>query len=165
VRTWWDIARLGTFGDTLSAGDSGLRLGLFKKRDLGLYLTGTAKGVERMRRAAGFLDARRESPLESLSMSKFIDWAIPLPEPQHEILDTKGEVLARVDFWWECGVVGEADGRLKYARESTLYAEKRREDALRELGLEVIRWSWSDVLGQPDRLRRRILLALDRARR
>ncbi|MDM7889461.1 hypothetical protein QUG98_13460 [Curtobacterium sp. RHCJP20] len=40
----------------------------------------------------------------------------------------------RVDFWWpSAGIIGEFDGRVKYDHPSTLWSEKRREDALRRL--------------------------------
>jgi hypothetical protein len=54
--------------------------------------------------------------------------------------------VARVDFYWdELGVVGEADGRLKYSDGSDLYAEKRRQEAIEDLGLRCVRWGWSDL--------------------
>ena len=62
-------------------------------------------------------------------------------------------------------MVGEADGRLKYDTREVLYAEKRREDRLRALGLAVIRWGWSDLAGKEagERLRRRLLDAVGQA--
>ncbi len=57
----------------------------------------------------------------------------------------------RVDFWWsQQGVIGEADGRVKYTDEDVLWREKRRRDALEELGLRVVRWSWTDVTTHRD---------------
>jgi hypothetical protein len=42
------------------------------------------------------------------------------------------------------GVIIEADGRAKYAAPEDLWREKRREDAVRELGFEVIRFVYAD---------------------
>jgi hypothetical protein len=56
--------------------------------------------------------------------------------------------IGRVDFYWEeFGVIGEADGRSKYAEPGALYAEKRREDRLRRHAgcRELIRWGWTDL--------------------
>lgn len=56
--------------------------------------------------------------------------------------------------------MGEFDGRLKYraggvrdarAPEERVWAEKRREDRLRALGLRVVRWTWETAL-DPARL-------------
>ena len=66
--------------------------------------------------------------------------------------------------------LGEFDGRLKYGRmlhgdadlEDVLWQEKCREDALRELGWEIVRWVWAD-LWQPSRLVERIERAFARA--
>ncbi|MDP9182401.1 MAG: hypothetical protein M3P04_06445 [Actinomycetota bacterium] len=55
-------------------------------------------------------------------------------------------VLARMRRWPHVSrahhLVGEADGRAKYGAVEDLYAEKRREEGLRDLGLEVVRWGW-----------------------
>lgn len=69
------------------------------------------------------------------------------------------ELLGRVDFWWpDLHLVGEFDGRLKYRAElggarakDTVWREKLREDALRALGLRIVRWTWDDAL-HPARL-------------
>ena len=41
--------------------------------------------------------------------------------------------------------MGEADGRGKYTDAGVLYAEKQREDWLRDHGLEVVRWTPADL--------------------
>ncbi|MEZ5211101.1 hypothetical protein [Gordonia sp. (in: high G+C Gram-positive bacteria)] len=56
----------------------------------------------------------------------------------------------RVDFDWAGRLIGECDGMVKYdellrpgeSAETTMAAEKRRELALRRLGLTVVRWNW-----------------------
>ena len=72
--------------------------------------------------------------------------------------------MGRVEFLW-CAqrTVGEADGRLKYATRDDLWAEKRREDALRDAGFEVVRFGWADVLHRPEVLRDRVRRAFARA--
>lgn len=45
-----------------------------------------------------------------------------------------------------------------------VYAEKLREDALRDLGWQVVRWGWAD-LRDPAELRRRLERAFQRGRR
>jgi very-short-patch-repair endonuclease len=65
---------------------------------------------------------------------------------QQVILDEHGSFVARVDFYWDdCGVVGEADGALKYDGRQALMAERRRQQALEDLGLIIVRWEWSDL--------------------
>lgn len=56
-------------------------------------------------------------------------------------------------MWEEHQTLGEFDGRVKYGRllrpgqrpEDVLWAEKLREDALRDLGWQVVRWTWADL--------------------
>jgi very-short-patch-repair endonuclease len=69
-----------------------------------------------------------------------------MPQEQVTIRDDRGNTVGRVDFLWDdVRVIGEADGALKYQEPSDLYREKRREDLLRSLGFQVIRWGWSDL--------------------
>jgi hypothetical protein len=79
---------------------------------------------------------------------------LPAPELQHEILGPGGRVLARVDFCWEGKrTIGEYDGKIKYGRllrpgqriEDVIFDEKVREDALRDLGWQIVRWLWRDL--------------------
>ena len=67
--------------------------------------------------------------------------------------------------------IGEFDGRVKYGRllkpgqsvEQIVDEEKLREDALRDLGWQVVRWVWRD-LHRSGILRDRVLRAFARAR-
>jgi very-short-patch-repair endonuclease len=92
-------------------------------------------------------------------------------EPQVEIEDRTGRVRARVDgLIASDDVVVEFDGAMKYRvdrsvaeDDNPLYAEKRREDLLRELGFEVVRLTWADLL-HPERVDAKIRAAVARAR-
>lgn len=67
------------------------------------------------------------------------------------IRDSRGTFLGRVDFFWEReGVIGEFDGLAKYgadgiAAATAVHREKLREDAVRDAGYEVVRWTWKDL--------------------
>ena len=61
---------------------------------------------------------------------------------------------AYTDFGWaRQRTVGEFDGKVKYGRllepgqdvGEVVYAEKLREDAIRDEGLKVVRWTWQDL--------------------
>jgi hypothetical protein len=76
-----------------------------------------------------------------------------------------------VDFYWEeHKTVGEFDGKIKYGRllkpgqriEDVIFDEKIREDAVRDLGLQVVRWITRDLY-RPGVLRERVLRAFARA--
>lgn len=113
------------------------------------------RGSARARQLPGLVDARSESPGESLLRLIAVRAGIVL-EPQYIVRDARGDFVARCDF----RVAGtrtlvEFDGRMKYDDRSVLFAEKRREDELRGLGWQVVRVVWAD-LGQPAQIIRRV---------
>ncbi|SDQ74146.1 hypothetical protein [Quadrisphaera sp. DSM 44207] len=128
--------------------------------------------AERARGRVRLVDPRRESWLESWSVVRLHERGVPLPEPQAVVHDRRGRFLARVDWWWpQHGVVGEADGRVKYRRagirtpedaDRLLREEKGREDRLRDAGLEVVRYGTRDADGGIEELLDRVGRALAR---
>lgn len=121
----------------------------------------TTRGPSRaLLTAIGLADARRESPLESLSFGEMCRVGLPLPVLQHRIETDLGVFFA--DFAWpERMVLGEADGLVKYTRPEDAARERVREGALRDLGFQVIRWTWNDMRLDPIAVLRRLKAALD----
>jgi hypothetical protein len=117
-------------------------------------------------------DARAESPGES--RVRYICWShgLPAPQTQFEVRDEHANVVAVTDFAWkEHGLLGEFDGRTKYGRllkpgqrpEDVVFAEKEREDLVRELtGFGMVRFVWSHC-NDPAELARRVRRKLRRA--
>lgn len=163
LRTWLDIARTMSLADALAAGDHAVRAGLMtvaQARHASAALPPGARGRRAAILAAAHLDPHRESPLESWSWARFVEWRLPLPSCQSVVFDDDGTFLARTDFEWEARrIVGEVDGAVKYRERSDLYAEKRREDAIRSTGRRVVRWGAGD-LRQGTVLRARLLSLL-----
>jgi hypothetical protein len=147
ARTVVDLARHLAFEESLVSIDSALRQGLATPAEIARVLDDCSAWprARRARTAVLHGDGRSESALESLSRGVLILARLPAPELQQIVADADG-LVGRVDFLWsEAGLVGEADGRGKYDSPSTLWAEKRREDRLREAGFRVVRWGWEDV--------------------
>jgi len=100
-------------------------------------------------------DGRSESVGESRTRYFFFRQGLPVPVPQYEVWDARGQLLARVDFAWpELGVYLEFDGKEKYQQfrrdgESVLdvvLREKRREERICRLtGWRCIRIVWADL--------------------
>jgi hypothetical protein len=91
--------------------------------------------------------------------------------PQQDIFDENGQFVARVDFCWkEQRTIGEFDGKIKYGKlrkpgqslEDAIFAEKLREDSLRDLGWQIVRWIWADLYRRGV-IRDRVLRAFARA--
>jgi hypothetical protein len=130
------------------------------------------RGMLQARRAINFLDARSESPGESYSRVVLDRIGVPAPVPQYEVWD-QGVLIVRADFGWEeFRTLGEFDGKDKYGRllrpgqtaAYAVFAEKRREDAQRDLGWQIVRWLWEDLY-HPEELRRRLERAFERGLR
>jgi very-short-patch-repair endonuclease len=113
-----------------------------------LILCARWPGVRAAREAASRADGRSESVLETRSRLKIGEFDLAKPEPQTRIGNEWGGFVARGDFYWdELGVVGEADGDIKYdgSQADALVLEKRRQAALEDLGVEVVRWGNADL--------------------
>jgi hypothetical protein len=157
----------------LVAGDAALRQALVTPDQLRRACAALRgqRGLTRARAAVGWCDGRHESPGESLT-------AFTLRTLGYEFEPQFGPGLSgpaggelRVDFLIQgTRVVVEFDGRVKYlARDEgeaqrILFAEKVREDALRDAGYEVVRLTWSD-LDKPELVRARIEAAILRSAR
>lgn len=155
ARTVVDLARMLPFADAVAVADAALRRGLAPD-GLDAQLEGGRRrpGVAAARRVVAFADGRSESAGESHSRVVLHRIGLPPTSLQHEVFDEAGVLLGRGDFGYaEHRTVGEFDGRIKYGRllragqtaADAVYAEKRREDALRDAGWQVVRWSWSDL--------------------
>lgn len=96
--------------------------------------------------------------------------AVPMPWQQVSVYDDDGMFVARSDFGSSIGVLGEFDGKNKYRQflrpgetaDDVVAAEKARENRLRELGWDVVRWQWEDLV-TPQKLLRLLRKGFERA--
>ena len=114
---------------------------------------------------AHLADARLESVGEDRFSYLVFKQGLAKPEPQFEVFDEIGTMVARLDFAWpELGVFVEFDGKVKYERhrregetlEEFLMREKKREELVCQLtGWSCIRITWAD-LARPELVATRI---------
>ena len=119
----------------------------------------------RTRAVFSFAESRAESPLESVSRVNMRAIGVPRPRLQVPYYDAKG-FIGEPDFSWEeFGLIGEADGDVKYTNpelrsgrtaEQVIIDEKVREDRFRALPRGVARWRWNVAIS-PSALRRRLV--------
>lgn len=155
ARTVVDLARRLPFGPAVAAGDAALRQGLSRTELEGVLLSSAGRpGLAAARRVCRFLDGRSESAGESLSRVALHRLGLAPSTLQLEVHDDAGALVARCDFGWEEErILGEFDGRVKYGRllrpgqepGDVVWAEKQREDALRDLAWQMVRWTWADL--------------------
>jgi very-short-patch-repair endonuclease len=172
VRTALDLARSLPFEAAVVALDASLAAQAVRAEHLAERLfdiTGTP-GSRAGARAVRFADGRSESVGESRSRVLLHRLGLPPSDIQFRVTAPGGGFVAQTDFVWEEErLVGEFDGRVKYGRllrpgqspGDVVFEEKRREDAIRDEGWSVVRWTWGD-LQQPDRLAARVRRALRR---
>ena len=156
ARTVADIAREHGLWDAVVAGDAALQRGCLTYEALEDVVAGCVRwpGIRRARGLAVLLDGRSESPLESVSRLLVSRLGFPDPVLQAKIARPSGQVVARVDlFWDDVGLVGEVDGREKYRidgdrvadAQATLHEQRRRQERLEDLGLVVVRWGIEEI--------------------
>ncbi|GGG19468.1 hypothetical protein GCM10007304_36740 [Rhodococcoides trifolii] len=163
ARTAVDLACAWSFESAVCTGDSALRA--MPHLDLGNALERGygRRGIAKARRAVAFMDGRSETVGESRSRVRLQRWGFSAPRLQSALFDDDGHFVARVDFEVD-GVIGEFDGLMKYRGPDgshVLISEKLREDRLRSLGWQVVRWTWNELTtGAPaERLRQAIEVA------
>lgn len=171
ARSVTDTASLVSFEAGVVIADAALHQGLTDRNGLAASLDAARgnPGSCKVLRVIAFADGRAESPGESRCRVLFSDQGLPEPELQAEVTDRDGWRVGRVDFLFrDQRTIVEFDGRMKYGLTSgspvaDLFAEKQREDKLRELGYEVVRIIWAD-LADPARTVARVRAAFARAR-
>ncbi|TFV69004.1 hypothetical protein E4P39_21865 [Blastococcus sp. CT_GayMR19] len=175
ARTVLDLARSLPFEAGVVALDAALHEGVLA-RDLlerRLFDIAGTRGSRHAARVVGFADSRSESVGESRSRVILHELGLAPSTLQFEVRTPAGAFVARTDVAWEADrVVGEFDGRMKYGRllrpgqdpGEAVFEEKRREDAIRDEGWDVVRWTWTD-LNDPQRLGERVQRARSRGSR
>jgi len=156
ARTVVDVARLVPFEQAVVVADGALHHDLVTPSELDAALERAAhrRGNTAARRVMAFADGRSESVGESRSRVAIHRAGLEPPTPQWAVLGVTGRLVGRVDFGWPpLRAVGEFDGCAKYGRflgpgqapADVVIAEKLREDRLRDEGLRVVRWTWSEL--------------------
>jgi hypothetical protein len=171
ARTVVDLARAYPFADGVVAADRALRAGVPLAELVGVERRAASwPGSGSVRRVLAFADGRAETPGESLARVVLAEHQIPRPQLGAPIW-RGGRLLGVVDFHWpEHDTVVEFDGKLKYRADNdrgadVLWQEKRREEGLREAGLEVVRVTWDDVTLRGATVADRVRRAFARAHR
>ncbi|MGY1619992.1 hypothetical protein ACI797_24895 [Geodermatophilus sp. SYSU D00691] len=167
ARTLVDCAREWPLWDSVVAIDAAIQREKVTRAELEAAVRAGSHwvGIGSAGRALSLADGRAESPLETRGRLALLSEGLPRPELQVEIYDGD-RFLGRVDAWYDDAAVAvELDGKIKYLEPrdgrtpaEVAWDEKRREDALREVGVRVLRLADEDV----GRLRRELAPRLRR---
>ena len=118
---------------------------------------GSARRVVRARRAVAWADPYAETPLESRGRGELLIRGVPAPEC-NLTFRFQGEEFRPDAYWRGRGLIGEADGSVKYGTRDgrSLWEEKLRQHWFEsELGLSVFRWVFGEMRHQPERAAQR----------
>ncbi len=173
IRTALDLARSLPHEAAVVALDAALRIGAMSHDALRgrLFDIAGTPGSRSAARAVTAADGRSMSVGESRSRVILHRWKLAPTALQFEIRSADGALVGRTDFAWEADrLVGEFDGQIKYGRllrpgqeaGDAVFAEKRREDAIRDADWGVVRWVWAE-LQRPDRLAARVRRAREKS--
>lgn len=173
ARTVIDLARTLPYRRAVAIGDAALALEL-PRNDLRepLAQAGRRHGIRQAHRVVDFIDGRSESVGESYSRVVLDELGLMPEELQYEVFDEHGIFVGASDFAWpEHKTLAEFDGQIKYGAllkpgqtaSDVVVAEKLREDRLRDLGWQVVRWIWKELF-TPGVIRARLERAFARAR-
>lgn len=152
-RTLIDVARDYPLDISVPMLDDALRRRLVTHDDLlaAAHACPEVRNGARIGTVLGLADPRRESPGESIVAVRFHEIGLTGFEPQVELVDDRGLLIARVDFLHAASkTIVEFDGRMKYTLEGRDHREafdreRERERRLRALGYHVVRVFWKDL--------------------
>ena len=103
----------------------------------------------RLQAALLLADERSESALETLLRLLLVRAGLP-PETLQLELTRDGYCYARLDLAWPSQMLAvEADGREHHDKPAALYRDRRRQNDLVLAGWTVLRFTWYDVIHQP----------------
>ena len=153
ARTIVDLASVAEQGALELALESALRRGSTSedriRRQLERSPT-TSKGKGTLRSLLGVRAVATESALETLVWRAFLDYGVPLPVPQYEVLGPSGDFVGRVDFAFVLERVAiEADGYGFHSKPDDWRHDRARQNALMKIGWIVYRVTWEDVTRRP----------------
>lgn len=162
-RTVVDLARVSSFMSAVVTADSALRAGVTTKEGLVAVCDACAgwPGIRQARRAVDFSDPLAESVLESCARVIFAEHGLEAPVLQFTV--TGRDFRYSVDFYWPGQrVIAEADGEVKYSDPRRAIKQLERDQRLRDLGYQVVHFTWRELFRDAEAVTGRIRRALGR---
>jgi hypothetical protein len=133
--------------------DDALRRKLCVRADVGAVIerwrggAGCVRAWERLDEA----DGMAESILETAGRLVLRDRGVPLPIPQYVLRAPDGSLVARLDgAYLREKVVLEYDGTDPHGLPEAVFRDRWRQNRILELGWTVLRFTWWDVMRDPD---------------
>nr|WP_239062860.1 DUF559 domain-containing protein [Streptomyces sp. SID13031] len=149
LRSVTDCARILPFGEALAVVDSSLNRGLTRRELIAATTAMRGSGCTKARQVAALATAAGESFLESMLRALLIQNGIEGFEPQ--VVIERGWFRARVDLGHrQAKIALEAEGYEFHGSSQDFAADCRRYDELVAEGWLVLRFTYHQVLNEPD---------------
>jgi very-short-patch-repair endonuclease len=111
----------------------------------------------KLRAALALADGRSESTFETLIRLLLVRAGIPPQTLQFRVFNKNGREVARVDMAWpSLKLAVEADGREHHDLPKALYRDRVRSNDLAYEGWITLRFTWVDLLGDPETIVARV---------
>jgi hypothetical protein len=152
LRTVLDCAASLATNYAVVVADSALRAGLVEPEELrAAAARTTGRNAGKVRRVVALADPQCGSVLESLLRVLLVLAGFPPDQTQFVIRDERRRFVARVDLaYLKVRLIVEADG-FEFHRERRDYrADRRKANAYTRAGWWLFRFSWEDVVLQPE---------------
>jgi len=149
LRTVLDCARTLPFGEALAVADAGLAANLPHQRLIAASLALRGPGVLNLRRVAAVATAVSGSYLESMMRALVLAAGLEGFEPQ--VVIRKGRFRARVDLGHrKARIAVEVEGYEFHGSSADFAADCRRYDELVAAGWLVLRFTYHQILTEPE---------------
>jgi very-short-patch-repair endonuclease len=124
---------------------------------------GSQKGQRRLRQAVALADRRAESTFETLLRLLLVRAGFPPEDLQFKVFTEDGREVARLDLAWpSIKLAVEADGRQFHDAPKALYRDRARANDVELEGWTILRFTWADLLRDPDEIVAKIARAVNR---
>lgn len=153
ARTAFDLGRRGSLGDAVVAVDALLNRRVVTLDELTRYAARRSwAGSRQFAEVLALAEPLAESPMETRLRLVLRDAGLPRPVAQHEVRDSLGRFIGRIDLAYPRARLGlEYEGDHHRDR-GTFRHDLARANALRAAGWTVLRLTADDVLRYPGRI-------------
>jgi very-short-patch-repair endonuclease len=156
VRTIAEVCCRLTLTEAVVIADGALHCKLVREDQLKAWAESHAgnRGMKNLRRVLDLVEPATESPMESRLRMLLIAGGLPRPKAQVSIHDHWGRFVGRPDLYYEGQRLGiEYDGGV---HRDMLAEDNRRQNKLLRMGIRLLRFTASDVFGNPDSVVRQV---------
>jgi len=166
-RTFLDLATHLDLVDLVVLGDAALRRGWTSQAALSAAVAAASRrrGLARARSVLPVLEPRSDSPMETRLRLVLVFGGLPRPEANLDVFDEHGQWVARPDLQYPAERIAIEYEGAHHRRDDRQYeSDIFRDELLRDLGWELLKFTAKDVFVRPMVTVERVRYQLDKRR-